>query len=265
MLETEFMRLAFATALVVGLVAPVVGFFLVERRMSLVGDAVGHAAFAGVAAGHLLGVNPLWTALATAVAGAVAIEVLRSRGNTAGDQALALLLYSGMAGGIVMVSVAHTANSNLFGFLFGSILTVTPGELLAIALLGAGVLLLLARFFLPLLSVAIDEQGARASGLPVVALNVLLAALAAVTITAAMRAVGLLLVAALMVLPVMSAARLARSVRATVLLAMAFGVAASLAGLALAYAANLAPGGTIVLVAAVVFALTTLARRRAVF
>lgn len=261
MLSSEFMRLAFATSLIIGLVAPVVGFFLVERRMSLVGDAVGHAAFAGVAAGYLLGVNPLGAALVTAVAGALAIEGLRSRGKTAGDQTLALLLYVGMASGIVMVSAAHTATSNLIGFLFGSILTVTQSELALIAGLGVAVLVLLARLFRPLLAVALDEQGARASGLPVLTLNLVLAALAAVTVTAAMRAVGLLLVAALMVLPVMSAARLAWSVRSTVFLAMGLGAASSLLGLILAYTFNLAPGGTIVLVAAAIFALA-LARRR---
>lgn len=262
MLSLEFMRLALATALVIGLVAPVVGFFLVERRLSLLGDAVGHSAFAGVAAGYLLGVQPLGAALVTAVLGAVAIEGLRSRGKAAGDQALALLLYTGMAAGIVLVSAAHVPTARLIGFLFGSILTVTPGELALIAGLGAVVLALIARFFRPLLAVALDEQGARASGLPVSALNVMLAALAAVTITVAMRAVGLLLVAALMVLPVMSAARLAWSVRSTVFLAMALGAASSLVGLALAYAFNTAPGGTIVLVAAAIFALAVVSGRR---
>src|SRR5687767_15614701 len=129
MLDSEFMRLAFAAGAVIGLLAPAVGFFLVQRRLSLVGDGIGHVAFAGVAAGYLLGVSPVLTALVAAVLGAVAIEWLRARRRTAGDQALALVFYTGIAGGVVLVSAADRLNANLFQYLFGSILTVTRGDL----------------------------------------------------------------------------------------------------------------------------------------
>ena len=125
MLDLEFMRLAFAVGIVVGVLAPAVGFFLVERKQSLVGDGLGHVAFAGVAAGYLLGISPVLTALCFAVVGAFAIEWLRSRGGTAGDQALALVFYTGIALGIVLVSSANRFDVGLFQFLFGSILTVT--------------------------------------------------------------------------------------------------------------------------------------------
>src|SRR5918994_4892505 len=137
MFEFEFMRLAFATGAIVGVLAPAVGFFLVQRRMSLIGDGIGHVAFAGVAAGYLLGISPVGTALVTAVIGAVAIEWLRSRHRTAGDQALALLFYTGIAAGVVMISAAGALDANLFSFLFGSILTVGPGDLLLVVVLGA--------------------------------------------------------------------------------------------------------------------------------
>ncbi len=247
------MLMALAAGTAVGLTAPAVGFFLVERRMSLVGDAIGHTAFAGVALGYLLGLDPVSTALASAVGGALSLEWLRARGKTAGDQTLALLLYSGMAGGVVIASAAGAMNANLFGFLFGSILTVTGRDLAWIVGLAAVVLAALALFYRPLLAVALDEEGARASGLPVAWLNGGLALLAALTIALAMRAVGLLLVAALMVLPAMSASLLAWSVRSTLGLSMAIGVGSVIAGLAIAYQANLAPGGTIVLVAAASF------------
>ena len=106
MLESEFMRLAFATGAVVGLLAPAVGFFLVQRNMSLIGDGIGHTAFAGVAAGYLLGVSPVLAALVASVGGAVGIEWLRSRHRAAGDQALALLFYTGIAAGVVLASSA---------------------------------------------------------------------------------------------------------------------------------------------------------------
>ncbi len=128
--DADFMRLAFATGAVVGVLAPAVGFFLVQRRMSLIGDGIGHVAFAGVALGYLLGISPVATALVASVLGAVGVEWLRSRRRTAGDQALALLFYTGIAAGVVLVSAAGALNANLFAFLFGSILTVTRGDLM---------------------------------------------------------------------------------------------------------------------------------------
>ena len=123
------MRLALGAGAVVGVLAPAVGFFLVQRRQSLVGDGIGHVAFAGVAAGILFDVSPLLTALVAAVLGGVAIELLRTRGGTAGDQALALVFYTGIAAGVVLVSSAGALNVDLFQYLFGSILTVTRADL----------------------------------------------------------------------------------------------------------------------------------------
>jgi zinc transport system permease protein len=247
MLDLEFMRLAFAAGAVVGLVAPVVGFFLVQRQMSLVGDGIGHVAFAGVAAGYLLGISPVWTALAAAIVGAIVIEWLRAYRKTAGDQALALVFYTGIAGGVVLISAAGALNANLFTYLFGSILTVTRQDLLTIALLGLAALVLVAVLLRPLLAVSIDEEGARVAGLPVPLLNGVVSLLAALTIGISMRIVGILLIAALMVLPVVAAQRVAWSLRSTMALSIAIGLGSVLAGLTVSYYANLPPGGTIVL------------------
>jgi zinc transport system permease protein len=225
MLDTEFMRLAFAAGAVVGVLAPAVGFFLVQRNMSLVGDGIGHTAFAGVAAGYLLGISPVLTALVAAVAGAVGVEWLRSRRQAVGDQALALLFYTGLGAGVVLASSAGALNVNLFSFLFGSILTVTREDLLVIAVLG---------------------------------LNVLVAGLAGLTIGLSMQIVGILLIAALMVLPVIASGRVAWSMRSTILLAMGIGLASVFAGLTIAYYADLPPGGAIVLVAAGAFVVASL-------
>jgi zinc transport system permease protein len=260
MLSLDFMRYAFAAGAIVGLLAPAVGFFLVQRRMSLIGDGIGHVAFAGVAAGYLLGLSPVATALVASVLGAVAIEWLRARRQTAGDQALALLFYTGIAAGVVLISAAGALNANLFAFLFGSILTVTKGDLVLVAVLGAAGLGLIALLYRALLAAALDEEAARVAGVPVGALNVALAALAAVTIGISMRIVGILLIAALMVLPVIAASRVGWSVRSTMLIAMAVGVGSVFAGLTTAYYADLAPGGAIVLVAAASFVLAQAAR-----
>jgi zinc transport system permease protein len=259
-LSADFMRLAFAAGAIVGLLAPAVGFFLVQRRMSLIGDGIGHVAFAGVALGYLLGVSPVATALVAAVAGAIAIEWLRARRRTAGDQALALVFYTGIAAGVVLVSAAGALNANLFAFLFGSILTVTHGELVLVAVLGAVCLGVVAVLYQALVAVALDEEGARVSGVPVGLLNVALAALAAVTIAVSMRIVGILLIAALMVLPVIAAGRVAWSVRSSILIAMGIGVVAVFAGLTVSYYADLAPGGAIVLTAAAAVLVASLKR-----
>ena len=253
MFDYEFMRLAFAAGAVVGVLAPVVGFFLVQRQLSLIGDGIGHVAFAGVALGYLIGVSPVWTALVAALAGAVAIEWLRARRTAAGDQALALVFYTGIAGGVVLISAAGALNANLFSYLFGSILTVTRPELLRIALLGLGALVLVGVLLRSLLAVSIDEEGARVSGLPVAALNGTVSFLAALTIGISMRIVGILLIAALMVLPVIAAQRIAWSLRSTMAVSVALGLASVLAGLTISYYANLPPGGTIVLTATGLF------------
>jgi len=253
MFESEFMRLAFGAGAIVGVLAPAVGFFLVQRRQSLVGDGIGHVAFAGVAAGILLDVSPVLTALVFAVVGGIAIEHLRSRGRAAGDQALALVFYTGIALGVVLVAQAGALNVNLFQYLFGSILTITRSDLGLIAALGAVGIATIALLYRAFAAVIVDEEGARVAGVPIGSLNVALAALAAVTVALSMRVVGILLVAALMVLPVSAAGRLAWSMRSTLVLSMAIGLGSALAGLTVSYYADLPPGGTIVLVAATVY------------
>jgi zinc transport system permease protein len=258
-LDADFMRFAFAAGGIVGALAPAVGFFLVQRRMSLIGDGIGHVAFAGVAAGYLIGISPVATGVAAAVAGAIGVEWLRARRRTAGDQALALLFYTGIALGVVLVSAAGALNANLFTFLFGSILTVTGGDLVLVGILGAIGFAVIAALYRTLVAVSLDEEGARVSGLPVGLVNVVLAALTGVTIAASMRIVGILLIAALMVLPVIAASRIAWSVRSTILIAIGIGLASVVIGLTVSYYADLAPGGTIVLTAAGVFGVASIA------
>ncbi len=265
MLGLEFMRLAFAAGAIVGVVAPAVGFFLVERRQALVGDGLGHVAFAGVAAGVLFDVAPVAVALTFAVVGAIAVELLRTRTRTAGDQALALVFYVGLALGVVLVSSAGALDVNLFQYLFGSILTVSWSDLWVVLALGLASLATIGVLYRGLVGAVVDEEGSRVAGVPVDALNIVVAVLAALTVAISMQVVGLLLVAALMVLPVTAAGRIAWSLRSTLVLAMAIGLGSALVGLTVAYYADLAPGGTIVLTAAAAYAVCGIAaavRRR---
>jgi zinc transport system permease protein len=259
-LQLDFMRMAFAAGAIVGVLAPAVGFFVVQRRMSLIGDGLGHTAFAGVAVGTLLGISPVATALVATVGGAVGIEWLRSRHRAAGDQALALLFYTGLAAGVVIASAAGSFDAGLFAFLFGAILTVTGEDLVLMAVLAAASLAVVGLLYRAFAAVVLDEEGAKAAGLPVASLNIVIAGLVGVTVGVSMRIVGVLLIAALMVLPVVAASRVARSLRGTLLLSMAIGVASAAVGLTVAYYANLAAGGTIVLVSAAVATLAVLSR-----
>jgi zinc transport system permease protein len=259
--EREYMQLALVAGVVVGACAPLIGVFLVQRRMSLMGDGIGHVAFAGVAAGVLIDVWPVWTALAAAIAGALVIEHLRSRGTTQGDLALALLFYGGIAGGVVLISAGDGLDGSVLRYLFGQILTVEASEVWLVAALGLAIVGTVAVCARALFAMAVDEEWARVAGLPVTALNAVLAVLTAVTVVVAMRVVGILLVAALMVVPVSAAQVLARSQRAILWWSVAVGVVSVVVGLAVARTGGLAPGGTIVLVAVALFAVVSAGER----
>jgi zinc transport system permease protein len=269
--DRGYMQLALVAGVVVGASAPLIGAYLVQKRLSLLGDGIGHLAFAGIAAGLLLearfGIWPGWAALVVAVGGAVAIERLRARGRTSGDLALALFFYGGIAAGVVLTGIAASLNASILSYLFGSILTVTRADVVTVAVLGTVIVATVAVIGRALFSVVVDEESARVGGIPVDAVNMVLAALTALTVVAAMRVVGLLLVAALMVLPVATSQLVARSFRGTVTGAVGVGIGSVVVGLAAARAWGLAPGGTIVLTATVAFAVTFLAtgarRRRA--
>ena len=259
--DREYMQLALAAGLAVGASAPLIGVFLVQRRLSLMGDGIGHVAYAGVGAGLLLEVWPVWSALAVAVVGALAIEWLRSRGRATGDLALSLLFYGGIAAGVVMVGKADVGSVNVNSYLFGQILTVQASDVAVVVALGLGILLAVAVTGRALFALVLDEESARVAGIPADGLNALLAVLTAVTVVAAMQVVGLLLVAALMVMPVATSRLTATSFRATVAGAVIVGVVSVVAGLAAARQWGLAPGGSIVLVAALLFAIAAVVTR----
>jgi zinc transport system permease protein len=260
--EATFMQRALVAGVVVGIFAPMIGTYLVQKRMSLMGDGIGHLAFAGVAAGILVHVAPVWTALAVAVVGAIAVDRLRSRGRASGDLALAIFFYGGIALGVVLIGLADSLDASVLSYLFGQVLLVTGAEVVTVAALGAGVVITMMALRRPLFGVVSDEEWARVAGLPVDLLNAILAVLTAVAVVAAMRVVGLLLVAALMVLPVAAAQLIARSFRGTLAWAVGVGVVSVVLGLSASRIWGLAPGGTIVLVSAAVFGVVSAAKRR---
>ncbi len=262
LLSYEFMQRAYLAGIAVAIVCPLIGVFLVLRRLSLLADGLGHVTFAGLAAGFLLGIYPLFAALVAALIGAVGIERIRTRGRIAGDAAIAMFYTAGLAIGIVLVSRAGGFNANVLGYLFGSIAAVALDDLLTVLGLAALVVALIALFFKELLYLTFDEPSARAAGLPATAVNTLLSALAAITTVAAMRIVGLLLVSSLMVLPALTAIRLASSFRGTLVIAVLAALIAVLVGLTASFYLDTAPGGTIVLTALALFGVATLIEGR---
>jgi zinc transport system permease protein len=259
--ELTFMQRALIAGVVVGAFAPMIGTFLVQKRMSLIGDGIGHLAFAGVGAGLVATVSPVWTALVFAVAGALGIEWLRSRRRASGDLALALFFYSGIALGVVLVSSAQSLNANVLTYLFGSPLTASAADVRLIVLLGAVIVGAILATRRALFAVVTDEEWSSVARLPVGLLNSLLAVLTACAVVVAMRIVGILLIAAMMVLPVASGQLLARSFRGTLAWSAGVGMIAAVAGLAAARVWNLAPSGSIVLVSAIVFAVVAITTR----
>ena len=257
LLSYDFMQRALLAALFTGLAVPAVGTYLVQRRMALMGDGLGHVAVTGVAIGLVTSVSPTWTAVIAAVIGAIAIELIRERGRSGGDVALALLFYGGLAGGIFVAGLGGTATSRLQQFLFGSIMTINSADVIATIVLAAVLLLLCLGLAPQLFAVAHDADFARVAGLNTRAYNLLVAVLAAVSVTVAMRTVGLLLVSALMVIPVATAQQVTSSFRRTLAMSMGVGLFASVGGLLVAasasYRADVAPGATIVLVSLALF------------
>ncbi|SDS40251.1 metal ABC transporter permease [Paraoerskovia marina] len=262
MFSDPLMQRALIAALLVGLTAPIVGTYLVQRRLSLLGDGIGHVALTGVALGWLVGAGmglvpqdrlAIPGAVIAAIIGSVAIELVRERGRTSGDVALALLFYGGIAGGVLLMGIAGGSQANLTAYLFGSISTVTTGDLVLTLILSVIVLAVGLGLRAALFSVSYDEEFAKASGLPVRFLNIAVAIVAALTVTVAMRVVGLLLVSALMIVPVAVAQLTTRSFRRTMQVATVVGVTVCVVGLSITYWYNVSPGATIVVLAIITY------------
>lgn len=259
LLSLEFMRNSLIAAMLVGASAPLVGVFLVQRGMSLIGDGMGHVALAGVGVGVLTQSSPVLAALVVVVIAAVAIELLRHFGRTSGDLALAVMFYGGIAAGVVILAKAPQGSStNLQGYLFGALNTVSRSDLVAFAVLAGVVLVTVLLLRERLFAVAQDEEYARASGLPVLATNILLAVLTGVTVVISMRVIGLLLISALMILPNATGQRLGRSFRSSLVWAVLVGLATSIGGVFASFYGNTPSGATIVLLAIIAFIATAL-------
>jgi zinc transport system permease protein len=255
------MQRAFTAGAVMAIVCPLIGVFLVPRRLSLIADTLAHVALAGVAIGLLLGASPIVGALIVTVVGALGMERLRSHGALQGDAALAVFLSGGFALAVVLISLARGFNADLFAILFGSILTVSPADVWLISALGAMVVATILLSYRRLFVITLHEDLARTSGVPVTVLNLMLTLLTALTTVVAMRMVGVLLVSAMIVIPTLTGFSLGKSFRRATTVAIVVALAAVGIGLTAAYYLSLAAGGAVVLTALLIFAAVAVFRR----
>ncbi len=256
MFSYGFMQRALAAGLMIGIIAPIIGVFIVLRRLSLIADTLSHVALAGVAAGLFFKTYPVAGALIASLVGAVGIERLRGSGRLFGEAALAVFLSGGFAVAVVLISLARGFNTDLFSYLFGAITVVQPVDLWVIFALGLVVLVAVGILHKELFAITFDEEAARVQGVPVETLNMLLTmltTLVAVTVVLAMRIVGILLTSALLVIPTITALRVARNFRHTMWIAVFCSLFAVVAGMTMSFYLDIAAGGAIVLMALLLF------------
>jgi len=254
-LDYIFMQRALITAVLVGGVCAVVGVYIVLKKMAFIGAGISHSAFGGVALGFFFGLNPVTVAVPFCLATALAIGWVSRRGRISEDTAIGIFFAGTMALGVLFIGLSRGYNVDLFGYLFGSILSVSNSDLWLILGLSLAVIGIILLFFKELLFLSFDEEIAKVSGLPVTALYYLLLSLIALTIIISIKIVGIILVSALLVIPAAAAYQVTRRFGTMTLVSIIFGVVSGVAGLFLSYYLDLASGATIVLVATVIFCL----------
>jgi len=250
-LQYGFMQRALLAGIVAGALCPLIGIFLVLRRMSLIGDSLSHIALSGIAAGILMNIYPVGTALLFSVGAALAIERLRKAYAQYAELAIAILLSAGIGTAVVLISFARGMNIDLFSYLFGSIATVLEEDLILIFLLGIWILLSVKFLYKELFYIAFDEEAARLAGIPVKWINRYFIILVAMTITLSMRVIGILLVSSLIVLPVATSLQISKNFKQATLLSVFFAEIAVISGIFISYYLEIASGGTIVLLSVI--------------
>lgn len=242
-----FMQRAFLVGILLAIIIPCIGIVIVLKRLSMIGDALSHTSLAGVAAGLMMGINPVAGAVAACILAALGIEAIRRKLPRYSEMSIAIIMSAGI--GLAGVLSGFVKNSVSFNsFLFGSIVAISDEEMYVIVVVSVTVLLLFLLLYKELFYIAMDERGARLAGVPVRTVNFIFTILTAVTVSIAARTVGALIVSSMMVVPVACAMQFGKNYRQTVIYAVGFDVLFMLAGLFAAYYLGLKPGGTIVLV-----------------
>jgi zinc transport system permease protein len=271
LLQYEFLQNAFLTGMIIGVIAPLLGVFIVVRRLSLIADALSHVTLAGIAASLLLekkfmlfsGLNPLYMGMAFSVGGSLFIEKLRTVYKHYQELAIPIILSGGIGLGVIFISLADGFNTDLFSYLFGSVSAVSRADLWTILVISILVIALVVLLYKELFLLSFDEEYARATGIAAKTLHFIFIVMVALVIAASMRIVGILLVSSLMTLPVAASIRFAKGFKQTIFYSILFGEVSVLGGLFLSYYLDLAPGGTIVMIAVLILVLAIWLKKRA--
>ena len=248
-LSYGFMQKALIAGIAVGLICSFMGTFLVLRRYSLFGDGIAHVAFGGISVGLFLGVFPLWTAFIVSIFGGLGLQKLRQSTKISGDSAVAVVLVSGLAVGVILVSSSGGFSVDLFSFLFGSILLISQEDTIMILALSAGIIATLTIMQKQFLHLTFNEEQAKLAGMRTTLLNYAFVVLASITVVTSMRLVGILLISALIVIPNITAMQFGKGFKKTVFISMSISVISVVSGILVSYLLNVAPSGTIVVIA----------------
>jgi len=250
---TEFFRYGFLQrALIagsfIGILCSTLGVFLVLRRFSLIGDGLAHATFGSVALALLLKMSPLYVSIPIVMVCSVGILRLTERARLYGDAAIGVVSSLGIAGGVMLASVAGGFNIDLFSYLFGSILSISETEVFISIILSVVVILLIAFYYNELLSITFDEESAKTSGINTQSINTLFVLLTAMTVVLSMKVVGIMLISALLIFPAVTALQIARSFKAVMLTASLSALVSVVSGIVVSFFLDIPTGATIVLI-----------------
>jgi len=255
-IQFDFLRHTFLTGLLIGVIAPLLGAFLVVRRLSLLADALSHVTLAGIAFGLFMEkqlvlpiINPLYSGMGFSVIGAVLIEKLRTVYSAYQEIGIPIILSGGVGLSVIFIALANGFNTDLFNYLFGSVSAVSQGDFYTILGISVFIIMMIVLFYKELLTLSFDEEHATVSGIHSKRIHFLFIVLTALVIAASIRIVGVLLVSALMTLPVASAMRIANSFKQLIFLSIVFAELSVIIGLISGYYLSIPPGGTIVMIA----------------
>lgn len=256
--QYDFMQRALIAGFIIAAICPIIGAFVVVRRQSMIGDGLGHIAFAGVTGGYLLGFYPALGAVMLTVLGAVGIETLRRRHSQYADMGLAIFFYAGIALAIIFSTMTKMPSAGLLSFLFGSIITVSWSDIFLISICGIVVIVAVFSNYSKLMLISLNEDIARVSGINTHLINMIFCILTALVVVAGMTVVGVLLVSALMIVPVATAHLFRLGFKATMFWAVILSTLSVLVGLMAAFYLDIAPGGTIVITAVLFYILAAM-------
>jgi zinc transport system permease protein len=268
-LQYDFLQNAFLSGIIIGVIAPLLGVFIVVRRLSLIADALSHVTLAGIAGSLYLSqsvtafatLNPIYLGIISAVGGSVLIERLRRLYKHFEELAIPIIMSAGLGMSAIFISLAQGFSTDLFSYLFGSVSAVSRQDLWIVLGIAILVFAFIFIFYKELFVLSFDEDYAKASGLPAKTIHLLFMVVTALVIAASMRIVGILLVSSLITLPVAASIRIAKGFKQTIFFAIIFGELAVIIGLVTAFYLNLAPGGTIVVTSIIILLLVIMIKK----